>query len=151
MATADLYAGVWRHGTDPYYFWVSDWNSFQSKWQQLSNQNLRLVDLKVYPSGGTTMFGGVWRAGSDAHYLWVGVDWNNFQAKWQELSKQNLRLIDIQVYNEGGATKYAGVWRAGSDAHYLWVGVDWKYLFTGLVPNHVKFCPDAHAEARASD
>src|SRR5579885_2377008 len=101
MATADLYAGVCRHGTDPYYFWVSDWKSFQSKWQQLSNQNLRLVDLKVYPSGGTTTFGGVWRAGSDAHYLWVGVDW--------------------------------------------------KYLFTGLVPNHVKFCPDAHAEARASD
>ncbi len=126
MATADLYAGVWRHGTDPYHFWVAPWDSFNAKWQQLSNQNLRLVDLKVYSSGGATMYGGVWRAGSDAHYLWVGVDWNNFKAKWEELSKQNLRLIDIQVYNEGGATKYAGVWRAGSDAHYLWVGVDWN-------------------------
>jgi hypothetical protein len=126
MATADLYAGVWRAGNDPYYLWVADWNGFNAKWQELSKQNLRLVDLKVYTGGGATMFGGVWRAGSDAHYLWVGVDWNSFQAKWQELSSQNLRLIDIQVYHEGGATKYAGVWRTGSDAHYLWVGVDWN-------------------------
>jgi len=126
MSSAELYAGVWRAGSDPHYLWVSDWNSFKAKWEELSKQNLRLVDLRVYPEGGVTKFGGAWRAGSDAHYLWVGVDWNNFKAKWEELSKQNLRLIDLEVYTEGGATKFAGAWRAGSDAHYLWVGVDWN-------------------------
>ena len=70
-----LYAGVWRHGTDPYYLWGGvDWNSFNTKWQQLSNQGLRLVDLKVYAGNGPTKFSGVWRGGTDAHYLWVGVD-----------------------------------------------------------------------------
>src|SRR5260370_55655 len=126
MATADLYAGVWRAGDDPYYLWVADWNGFSAKWQELSNQNLLLVDLKVYTVGGATMYAGVWRAGSDAHYLWVGVDWNSFKAKWHELSHQGLRLVDVEVYEDGGSTKYAGVWRAGHDAHYLWVGVDWE-------------------------
>ncbi len=122
-----LYAGVWREGNDPYYLWGGvDWNSFNTKWQQLSQQNLRLIDLKVYPGSSPTKYSGVWRAGSDAHYLWVGVDWNSFQSKWQELSNKNLRLVDLEIYNEGGVTKYAGVWRAGSDPHYLWVGVDWN-------------------------
>ncbi len=122
-----LYAGVWRHGSDPYYLWGGvDWNSFNTKWQQLSQQNLRLIDLKVYPGNGPTKFSGVWRAGNDGHYLWVGVDWNSFNAKWQELSAKNLRLVDLEIYQEGGQTKYAGVWRAGSDAHYLWAGVDWN-------------------------
>ncbi len=126
MSNADVFAGVWRAGSDPYYLWVSGWDSFKAKWEELSKHNLRLVDLKVYPKPGGTTFGGVWRQGSDAHYLWVGVDWNNFKAKWEELSKQNLRLVDIEVYLEGGVTKFAGVWRHGSDGHYLWVGVDWN-------------------------
>lgn len=122
-----LYAGVWRQGSDPYYLWGGvDWNSFNSKWQELSGKGLRLIDLKVYTGNGATKFSGVWRGGNDAHYLWVGVDWNNFNAKWQELSAKNLRLVDLEIYQEGGKTKYAGVWRAGSDAHYLWAGVDWN-------------------------
>ena len=120
-----LYAGVWRQGNDPYILWGGvDWTSFSAKWQQLSQQNLRLVDLKVYTGSGPTKFSGVWRAGSDAHYLWVGLDWNTFQSKWQELSGQNQRLVDLEIYTEGGVTKFAGVWRAGSDAHYLLVGLD---------------------------
>lgn len=121
-----VYAGVWRSGTDPYYFWVSDWNSFTAKWEELTKQNLRLVDLKVHSEGGSTEFAGAWRAGSDAHYLWAGVDWNGFEAKWKELSQQNLRLTDLEIYSEGGVTKFAGVWREGSDAHFLWVGADWN-------------------------
>jgi len=130
MSITEVYAGVWRSGSDPYYLWVADWNSFKAKWEELSKQNLRLVDLKVYTGGGATKYAGVWRAGSDAHYLWVGVDWNSFKAKWEELIQQNLRLTDLEIFTEGNVTKYAGVWRAGSDAHYLWVGVDWNNFKT---------------------
>jgi hypothetical protein len=101
------------------------WNNFKAKWEELSKQNLRLVDIEIYREGGATKYAGVWRAGSDAHFLWSGVDFGSFKSKWEELSKQNLRLVDLEIYQEG-ATKFTGVWRAGSDAHYLWVGADWE-------------------------
>jgi hypothetical protein len=104
----------WRAGSDPYYLWVSGWDSFKAKWEELSKQNLRLVDFKVYPKPGGTTFGGVWRSGSDGHYLWVGVDWNNFNAKWKELSKQNLRLVDLEIYQEAGVTMPASGVRAAT-------------------------------------
>jgi hypothetical protein len=126
MSTGASYAGVWRAGTDAHFLWAgTSWANFEAKWKEVSQQNLRLVDLKVSTVGGSTRYSGVWRAGSDPHYLWVGVDWPSFNAKWEELSAQNLRLTNLEVYRENNATKYAGVWRAGTDAHYLWVGVDW--------------------------
>jgi hypothetical protein len=121
------YAGVWRAGTDAHYLWVGvDWNNFQTKWNQLSAQGLRLTVLRTYVDGNTVHYAGVWRAGTDAHYLWAGVDWNNFQAKWSDLSHQNLRLVSFDTCVVNGQRVYSGAWRAGSDAHYLWAGVDWK-------------------------
>lgn len=122
----DSYAGVWRSGNDAYYLWAGvDWNSFNSKWEELSKQNLRLTDVETWGEGAQRKFAGVWRSGNDAHYLWVGLDWNSFNAKWQELAKQNLRLTVVKTYVDGGQRKYLGVWRAGSDAHYLWAGANW--------------------------
>lgn len=120
------YIGVWQEGTDKYYLWSGvSWDNFNSKWKELSTQNLRLVDIDTYVENGKRKYSGVWRQGNDSHYLWAGVDWNNFNEKWKELSKKNLRLIDIETYQEGGKRKYIGVWREGSDAYYLWQGVDW--------------------------
>jgi hypothetical protein len=75
-------------GSDAHYLWVGvDWNNFKAKWEELSKQNLRLVDIDVHKEGGALKYSGVWRAGSDAYYLWVGVDWENFNAKWYELAQ----------------------------------------------------------------
>ncbi len=116
------FAGVWRQGTDAHYLWEGvPWAEFDAKWQQLSGQNLRLVDLETWTDGGGRKWGGVWRQGSDAHYLWVGVDWSSFEAKWKELGAKNLRLVDVEPYIEGGQVKWSGVWREGSDPYYLWV------------------------------
>jgi hypothetical protein len=119
MATS--FIGAWRSGTDGHYLWQgSDWTHFQSKWNELSGQGLRLTDITTYVDGGQRLWAGVWRAGTDGHYLWVGADWSGFQAKWNELSGQGLRLVDIKAYVDGGKALFAGVWRAGTDAHYLW-------------------------------
>ena len=121
------YSGVWRAGTDPYYLWGNaDWNGFKTKWQELSNANMRLVDFEVVTIGNQTRWTGVWRAGADAHYLWANADWNNFKAKWQELTNAGLRLTILKTYMSGGNRLWAGVWRAGTDAHYLWVNADWN-------------------------
>jgi len=126
VQTGVTYSGVWRAGSDAHYLWVNaSWSNFNAKWQQLSAQNLRLVDLKSYRVGGNRLWAGVWRAGSDAHYLWVNANWANFVAKWQQLSAQNLRLTVFITYEEGGTRLYAGVWRAGSDAYYLWANASW--------------------------
>ena len=123
----DAFAGVGRGGNDPYYLWVGqDWNSFNAKWQELSKQNLRLVDVDTWGEGAQRKFSGVWRAGNDGHYLWAGLDWDAFNAKWQELGKQNFRLTVVKTYVDGGQRKYLGVWRAGNDAYYLWAGQDWN-------------------------
>jgi C1A family cysteine protease len=126
IQTGTTYSGVWRSGSDPYYLWVNaSWDNFSAKWDELSKQNLRLVDLEPYTAGGKRVWAGVWRAGSDAHYLWVNANWDNFKAKWDELSKQNLRLTVLTTYEQGGTRLYAGVWRAGSDPYYLWVNANW--------------------------
>ena len=127
VQTGVTYSGVWRAGSDAYYLWANaSWSNFNAKWQQLSAQNLRLVDLKSYRVGSNRLWAGAWRAGSDAHYLWVNANWANFVAKWQQLSAQNLRLTVLTTYEEGGTRLYAGVWRAGSDAYYLWANASWS-------------------------
>ena len=46
------FAGIWRGGNDAYYLWTgAQWDDFQTKWNQLSGQGLRLVDLETYIDG----------------------------------------------------------------------------------------------------
>jgi hypothetical protein len=121
------YTGVWRQGNDAYYLWVNaSWNSFVAKWQQLAQQNLRLVDLKITRESGVERFHGVWRQGTGGHYLWVNASQAAFIAKWQELAAQGLRLVDIEVQNINGTLLYSGVWLPGNNAYYLWINADWN-------------------------
>ncbi|HEX2828919.1 MAG TPA: hypothetical protein VHP37_21395 [Burkholderiales bacterium] len=121
------YSGVWRAGTDPYYLWVNaSWSSFQTKWQQLAQQNLRLVDLKITRENGIERFHGAWRQGTGGYYLWVNADQASFISKWQQVSAQNLRLVDLECQNVNGTLLYSGVWLPGTDAYYLWVNADWN-------------------------
>jgi hypothetical protein len=125
--TEQTYSGVWRQGSDAYYLWVNaSWNSFSAKWQQLAQQNLRLVDLKITRVDGAERYHGVWREGTGGYYLWVNADWNSFSAKWQELAQQGLRLVDLEVTNFDGVLRYSGVWLPGTDGYYLWVNADWN-------------------------
>jgi hypothetical protein len=121
------YLGVFRAGTDAHALWVGDdWEGFNAKWKQLSEDGLRLIDMETYVAAGTRRYTGVFRAGNDAHALWVGDDWEGFKAKWQQLAANGLRLTDFETYLVGSTRKYAGVFRAGNDAHALWVGDDWN-------------------------
>lgn len=121
------YSGIWRQGNDAHYLWVNaSWNSFVAKWQQLAQQNLRLVDLKITRENNVERFHGVWRQGTGGYYLWVNASQANFVSKWQQLAAQGLRLVDIEVQNVNGALLYSGVWLPGNDAYYLWLNADWN-------------------------
>jgi len=120
------YSGVFLPGTESYGLWLNaGWPQFQAKWQEWSNQGLRLVDLEISESGGQTRYSGVFRAGTGAYALWVNADWPSFQAKWQQLSGQGLRLVDLEISQSAGQTRYSGVFRAGTGAYALWVNADW--------------------------
>jgi Bacterial tandem repeat domain 1 len=121
------YTGVWRQGNDAHYLWVNaSWNSFTAKWQELAQQNLRLVDLKITREGGVERFHGAWRQGTGGYYLWVNASQANFVSKWQELAAQGLRLVDLEVQNVNNTLLYSGVWLPGNDGYYLWINADWN-------------------------
>jgi len=121
------YSGVFLAGTEGHGLWVNaDWQHFVAKWQQWSNQGLRLVDLKISEMGGQQRYSGVFRAGTDGYGLWVNADWQSFVAKWQEWSNQGLRLVDFEVAHIGGQPRYSGVFRAGTGGYGLWVNADWQ-------------------------
>lgn len=125
--TVSELTGVWQEGSDPYYLWVgADWQSFTTKWKELADQGLRLVDIEPFTQDGSRLYAGVWRAGNDGHFLWKAADWKSFTDKWKELGEKNLRLIDVETFVEDGKRGYLGVWREGSDGFFLWAAPSWK-------------------------
>lgn len=120
------FAGVWRAGNDAHGLWANaSWESFRDKWQQWSNQGLRLSDIHVRTAGNSVQYTGVFRAGSGAHGLWANVDWESFRSKWQEWSGQGLRLVDLNIRRNGGQSRFSGVFQQGSGGHGIWVDADW--------------------------
>src|SRR5688572_155531 len=66
------YSGVWESGGGGHFLWAGvSWNDFEDKWEELSGQGLRLIDIETYVEGGQRKYAGVWRAGNDGHFLWA--------------------------------------------------------------------------------
>ena len=121
------YSGVFRAGTEQHGLWVNaDWEHFTAKWQEWSNQGLRLEDLEVSQPGGQLRFSGSFRKGNGGYGLWGHADWNGFVAKWQEWSGQGLRLIDMEVATVNNQQRYFGVFGPGTGAYGLWGNADWN-------------------------
>jgi hypothetical protein len=121
------YSGVYQVGADGYGLWVNaDWQHFVAKWQEWSNQGLRLDDLEVSQPGGQLRYSGVFRQGSGGYGLWALADWNSFVAKWNEWNGQGLRLVDLEITPVDSQLRYSGVFRQGSGGYGLWALADWN-------------------------
>ena len=47
----ELWAGVWREGSDGYYLWAaSDWENFVGQWDERAEQGLRLLKMTPLPA-----------------------------------------------------------------------------------------------------
>jgi hypothetical protein len=124
-STERLFLGVFRAGTDGHALWMGEWTDFQSKWKELTNKGLRLIDIAPYKDGNKRMFAGVFRAGTDGHALWVS-EWESFNQKWKEMTQNGLRLVALDTYKDASKRMFVGVYRAGTEGHSLWAGVDWQ-------------------------
>ena len=98
--------GVWRSGSGEEIWWTGlSFADFQTKNNDLFNQNMRLTDLDA--NGGMTA---VWHPGTDAQVCYVGLSLADFEAKDDALVQQGLRLTSLRA-DEG---RHAAVWRTGT-------------------------------------
>ncbi len=108
------YSGIWLTGDADYKVWSdANWKSFHAKWDELRNQNYRLVDIETILGDGERRYFGIWHSGFDLSRLWVGINWFTFKEKWDEARADGLRLVDVEIYHDRQGRKFIGVWREG--------------------------------------
>jgi len=105
-----LFAGVFRNGNEFSSLQVGqDRSGFLTKWQQLVNQQLRLIDLEVYrtATGNKNLYAGVFLEAPGSYGIWTGTTWEKFQEKWTSAGRSG--LWDVETYMEDGKRLYDGV------------------------------------------
>lgn len=104
-----LFAGVFRNGNEFSSLQVGlDRPGFLSKWQQLVNQDVRLIDLEVYrtATGNRNLYAGVFLEAPGSYGIWAGTSWEKFQERWRAGGSG---LWDVETYMEDGKRLYDGV------------------------------------------
>ncbi|HVG08800.1 MAG TPA: hypothetical protein VNM67_13925 [Thermoanaerobaculia bacterium] len=114
-----LFVGVYRNGTEMHSLWVGqDRGDFLRKWQQLVNQQLRLIDLEIYkPAGGSrNLYAGVFIEAPGSYGIWNATTWEQFQEK---RAAGGSGLWDVETYMEDGKRLYDGVVLGGGGSEEL--------------------------------
>ncbi|HYN19736.1 MAG TPA: hypothetical protein VE078_02170 [Thermoanaerobaculia bacterium] len=105
-----FFAGVFRNGNEFSSLQVGlDRPGFLTKWQQLVNQQLRLIDLEVYrtAAGNRNLYAGVFLEAPGSYGIWTGTTWEKFQERWTSAGRSG--LWDVETYMEDGKRLYDGV------------------------------------------
>ncbi|MEB3887340.1 hypothetical protein [Lyngbya sp. CCY1209] len=122
------FTGTWQEGDGKYALYrYNNWGSFTDKWQDLSGNGYRLVDVETdIQSNGKTYFTGVWREGDGKHALYRYDNWGSFTDKWQDLSGKGYRLVDFNTdVQSNGKTYFTGVWQEGDGKYALYRYNNW--------------------------
>ena len=115
----NLFVGVYRNGTEMHSLWVGqDRGDFLRKWQQLVNQQLRLVDLEIYKAAGGSrnLYAGVFLEAPGSYGIWNATTWEQFQEK---RAAGGSGLWDVETYMEDGKRLYDGVVLGGGSSEEL--------------------------------
>lgn len=114
-----LFAGVYRTGSEMHALWVGqDRGDFLRKWQQLVNQQLRLVDLEIYKASGGSrnLYAGVFMEAPGSYGIWNATTWEQFQQKREQGGSG---LWDVETYMEDGKRLYDGVVLGGGGSEEM--------------------------------
>jgi hypothetical protein len=115
----NLFAGVFRNGTEIHSLWIGqDRGDFIRKWQQLVNQQLRLMDLEIYRAvgGSRNLYAGVFMEAPGSYGIWNATDWKQFE---QKRIASGSGLWDVETYMEDGKRLYDGVILGGGTSEEL--------------------------------
>ncbi len=113
-----VWDGIFKKQTGRHAMWRNfDKEGFNKKWQEMSNEGYRLIDLETYMSSNNKkrLYAGLFVGGSGKYALFRGLDTKAFGEKRDDLAKAGYKLIDIEVYTEKRNQKWCGVWVAGED------------------------------------
>ncbi|MGO1072220.1 peptidoglycan DD-metalloendopeptidase family protein [Lysobacter sp. CA199] len=92
------YVGVYRAGNDATALWRStSWGAFTAKWDELSDDGYRLIDVDTYVEAGVRNYVGVFRAGSGGHALEAVKGWQGLFQSSEKYAIKGLRLVDVQA------------------------------------------------------
>lgn len=120
------YIGVWREGSHiELKVKIAGWPGFVEKWDDLSNDSFRLVEINTFVENGERQYLGVFQRGDGDYALWQGRTWDEFQNVNTDLEAKGLRLVDMDTFDAGGVRYYVGVWRQGRDQQKLWRTEGW--------------------------
>ncbi|TWI02994.1 peptidase M23-like protein [Luteimonas cucumeris] len=109
------FIGVWQAGNQiELRVNLAGWEAFTQKWDELSKDRFRLVEINTYVENGKRQYQGVFKRGGGNHALWRSDSWGEFDAKQKEFYKAGLRLADIASFSAGGKTHYVGAFVAGN-------------------------------------
>lgn len=100
------------------------WDDFVAQWKDLSNQNMRLIRVKVFPAVDGYRFTGLFETGGGGYALLLTPD----KAAFLQYYNQNqgaMQLTDFEVYDQASTRFYLGVWRETQDAHRFIYDLDW--------------------------
>lgn len=124
------YIGVFRKGTGKYGLYKhKNWSAFTSKWNDLSKDGFRLLDVETYQSNGQTYYLSVYRGGTGAYALFQTSSWTKFKEIKSNQTAKNRRMIDFERFKVGNSFRYLGVWRGGNDAHAFWHNTTWDSFY----------------------
>lgn len=109
------FIGVWQAGNQiELRVNLAGWEAFTQKWDELSKDRFRLVEINSYVENGKRQYLGVFKRGGGNHALWRSDSWGAFDAKQKEFYQAGLRLVDIATFSAGGKTHYVGAFLAGN-------------------------------------
>lgn len=114
------YLGVWRSSNEiEIRVKLGGWSKFTQKWQELSNDNFRLVEIETFVENNERQFMGVFKRMGGKYALYSYASWESFLQKRNELAQTGHRLVDLATFTEGNTRYYVGVFLEGNDKHNI--------------------------------
>ncbi|MGO4777237.1 hypothetical protein AB4084_17305, partial [Lysobacter sp. 2RAB21] len=75
----------------------TSWSGFTAKWDELSDNGYRLIDVDTFVDAGVRNYVGVFRAGSGGHALEAVKGWQGLFQSSEKYATKGLRLVDVQA------------------------------------------------------
>ena len=114
------YTGMWQPGSGMYLIERNEnWKEFSNRWNQLSQNGYRLLDVERTYFGQNLVYHAVYGQGNDAYVMYANT-WSNFEIHWQQMSASGLRLVNVDVTRINGQHHYLGIYRPGNGGYALY-------------------------------
>ena len=124
---AAYYSEVFKQGSDAHLLVPpAEWWQFTFLWDQLSDQNWRLVDIESHIEDGKTLFSGAFRAGGGGYGFFAHETLGELYDTQNDMRSLGRELIDFEVIDTASGNRlYSGAFLTSSGNYRLEYGEAW--------------------------